>query len=100
VRLRELMTEKTTAKIKRLKRSFLLDHPSNATKEQATLLLEEVEAVLDNSVDAEALKNQIRATRRDFELDDDPTRAISDFDAFRDALDALVYREVNEVQER
>ena len=98
--MREITTEKTGAKIKRLKRSFLLDHPANAVKEQATLLLEEVEAVLDNSVDAEALRSQIRATRRDFELDDDPTQPIGDFDAFRDALESLVYREVNEVQQR
>ena len=65
-------------------------------------MLEEVEAVLDNSVDADALKSQIRATRRDFELDDDPTRPkpIGNFDAFRDALESLVCREVNEVQQR
>ncbi|MEV6635465.1 hypothetical protein AB0M54_32425 [Actinoplanes sp. NPDC051470] len=64
------------------------------------ILLEEVEAVLDNSVDAEALRSQIRTTRRDFELDDDPTKPIDDYNAFRDALEELVYREVNEVQER
>lgn len=98
--MREVTTEKTSAKIKRLKRSFLLDHPTNALKERASVLLEEVEAVLDNSVDAEALRSQIRTTRRDFELDDDPTKSISDFDGFRDALEQLVYREVNEAQER
>ncbi|MFG1740265.1 AAA family ATPase [Micromonospora chalcea] len=96
--VREITTEKTSAKIKRIKRSFLLDHPSNADRQQATLLLEEVEASLDNSVDAEELKSQIRTMRRDFELDEDPTAPINDFSSFRDALEALVYREINKVQ--
>ncbi|WFE53121.1 AAA family ATPase [Micromonospora sp. WMMD1155] len=97
--MREITTEKTSAKIKRIKRSFLLDHPTTADRAQATLLLEEAEAALDNSVDAEELKSHIRTMRRDFELDEDPTEPINDFGAFRDALEALVYREVNEVQE-
>lgn len=97
--MREITTEKTSAKIKRLKRSFVLDHPAGATREEATLLLEEVEASLDNSVDAEDLKSQIRGVRRTFELDDEPVEPIKDFGAFRDALDTLVYREVNEAQD-
>jgi hypothetical protein len=97
--MREITTEKTSAKVKRIRRSFLLDHPTNAIREQATLILEEIEAALDNSVDAEALKAQIRTVQRDFELDENPTDPIDDFGAFRDALEALVYREVNDVQE-
>lgn len=98
--MREIASEKTGAKIKRLKRSFMLDHPVSATREEATLLLEDVEAGLDNSVDAEDLKSQIRAVRREFELDDEPTEPIKDYGAFRDALETLVYREVNEAQEK
>ncbi|MGY0231986.1 ATP-dependent nuclease [Longispora urticae] len=97
--LREISTEKTGSKIKRLKRSFLLDSPAGATKESATLLLEEVEAALDNSVDAEELRSQIRSVRRQFGLDDDPTDYIEDFADFRNALESLVYREINDVQE-
>ncbi|MEU3645224.1 AAA family ATPase [Lentzea sp. NPDC034063] len=97
--MREITTEKTGAKIKRLKRSFLRDHPATATREEATLLLEEVEASLDNSVDAEDLKSHIRGMRRNFQLEDEPTEPINDFKAFRRALDTLVYREVNVVQE-
>jgi hypothetical protein len=97
--MREITSEKTGAKIKRLKQSFVLDHPAGATREEATLLLEEVEAALDNSVDAEDLKSQIRAVRRTFELDEEQTEPIKDFGAFRNALEILVYREVNEAQE-
>ena len=97
--MREITSEKTGAKIKRLKQSFVLDHPAGATREEATLLLEEVEAALDNSLDAEDLKSQIRAVRRTFELDEEQTEPIKDFGAFRNALEILVYREVNEAQE-
>lgn len=97
--MREIANEKISAKIKRLKRSFLLDHPITATREEVTLLLEEVEAGLDNSIDAEALRSQIRGVRRTFELDDEPTESIKDFPRLRDALEVLVYREVNDVQD-
>ncbi|MBQ1076755.1 hypothetical protein KBX06_26925, partial [Micromonospora sp. C31] len=97
--LREATTEKTSAKIKRLKRSFLLDHPTWASREAALLLLDDIETGLDNSIDAEDLRSQIRSVRRDFTLDDEPTEPIPDFPGFRSALDKLVYREINEVQE-
>ena len=97
--LREATTEKTSAKIKRLKRSFVLDHPTWSSREAATLLLDDIENGLDNSIDAEDLKSQIRGVRRDFTLDDEPTERIADFSGFRSALDKLVYREINEVQE-
>ncbi|OUD00115.1 AAA family ATPase [Streptosporangium minutum] len=97
--LREITTEKISARIKRLKRSFLLDHPVGATREQATLHLEDIEAGLDNSLAAEDVKSQIRTIRREFKLDDEPNEPISDFKAFRDALDMLVYHQVNQVQE-
>lgn len=97
--IREITSEKTRDKIKRLKRSFLLDHPAGATRADATLLLEDIDAVLDDSVDAEDLRSEMRRVRRRFELDDDPNEMINDFDAFRDELETLVYREVNEAQQ-
>ncbi|WP_406841874.1 AAA family ATPase (plasmid) [Streptomyces sp. AHU1] len=98
--LREISTERTTSKIKRLRASFLLDHPVTATREQAALLLEEIDASLDNSVDAEDLRSQLRALRRDFTLDEEPLDPIHDFPAFQDALQALAYRPVNAAQEQ
>lgn len=97
--VREITTEKTSAKVKRLKRSFMLDHPNTATREQGLLLLEEIDANLDGSVDAEALRSTMRGIRRAHKLDDDPTEPIKDYVAFRDALEVLAYREINEVQD-
>ncbi|GGN98844.1 AAA family ATPase [Microbispora bryophytorum] len=96
---REIATERISAKIKRLKRSFLIDHPTGATREQAALLLEDIEAGLDNSAEAEEVKGQIRKIRRQFELDDEPIEPIADYEDFREALETLVYRQLNGVQE-
>jgi hypothetical protein len=41
----------------------------------------------------------MREVRRKFELDDEPTELIGDFDDFREALDGLVYSEVIGSQE-
>ncbi|WP_419664766.1 ATP-dependent nuclease [Streptomyces sp. 2-1] len=98
--LREIATERTTSKIKRLRKSFLLDHPSGATREQATLLLEDIDAMLDNSVDAEDLRSQTRAVRRDFSLDEEPLDLIDDYEAFQEALQSLAYRPVNAAQDQ
>lgn len=97
--LRLITTEKTSAKLKRLKRSFLLDHPSGATKETAKLFFEEIDAVLDGSVDADDLRIQLRAITRAHELEDNPTDLIGDYSVFCNALETLAYREVNQVQE-
>lgn len=70
----------------------MLNHRAGATRGKATLLLEEVEAALDSSVDAEDLKGQTRTMRRTFELDEEPTEPIKNFRAFRDALETLIYR--------
>jgi len=98
--LREITTERTTSKIKRLRKSFLLDHPASATREQATILLEDIDATLDNSVDADDLRSQLRTLRRNFALDEEPRDRIDDFSAFQDALQKLAYRPVNEAQDQ
>ncbi|MEU3290428.1 AAA family ATPase [Streptomyces longwoodensis] len=98
--LREITTERTTSKIKRLRSSFLLDHPAGATREQATVLLEDIDASLDNSVDADDLRGQLLAVRRTFALDEEPRDPIEDFAAFQEALQKLAYRPVNAAQEQ
>lgn len=98
--MREIAVEKTGSKIKRLTNSFVLDHPQVAAREHATILLEEIEANLDNSVDSEELRHEILKMRREFMLDEDPAEPVEEFVEFRAALTRLVYREVNEVQEQ
>ncbi|MEW1926780.1 AAA family ATPase [Streptomyces sp. NPDC088360] len=97
--LREITTERTTTKVKRLRNAFLLDHPAGATREQATLLIEDIDASLDNSADADDLRNQLLTLRRTYHLDQEPRDPIDDFDAFQQALQKLAYRPVNAAQQ-
>ncbi|WP_427923938.1 AAA family ATPase [Streptomyces sp. cg40] len=98
--LREIATERTTSKIKRLRGSFLQDRPDSATREQAALLFEDIEAALDNSVDADDLRIQLQALRRDFALDEEQLGPVDDFPAFQAALQSLAYRPVNAAQDQ
>jgi hypothetical protein len=77
--MRELTVEQTGSKIKRLKKSFLMDHPTTATKAQVLVLLEDIDASLDSSLDADAIRNQIVSTKRVLGLDgkaSDPHRGL------------------------
>jgi hypothetical protein len=96
---RDYMTEKTSSRINRSRSSFLLDHPDRATREDADLLIEEIETTLDSSLDADELRLQLRRLRVDFDLDQDVAEDISDYGAFKDALVALVYALRRESQE-
>lgn len=95
---REVASERISSKINRLRASFLRDHPDHAKREEAMLLLEDIEADLDSSVDAEALRSQLRTIRRDFELDE-LSQPVQDYDAFKRALSSLAYLEVRLSQE-
>jgi hypothetical protein len=99
--MRDIATEKTSAKIKRIKTSFLLDRPHGATREQALVLLEDIEAALETrkSLDDEELRLQVRRLRNDHKLENDPAEPIEDYNRFREALDTLTYRQINEVQD-
>ena len=97
--MKDIATEKVGSKVRRLTRLFLRDHPSSATREQAAVLMEEIDASLDNSFDAEDLKSRTRHVRRTFTLDEEPMALIEDFDAFRSILDTLVYGAVIRVQD-
>lgn len=98
--MREFTADKTGTKVKRLKNAFLLDHPQTATKAQVIMLLEEVAASLDNSADADHLRNEMVSIKRDHQLDGRPSDAIADYPAFRDALSRLAYKLLNEVQRK
>lgn len=88
---REVLEERIEAKIERLKNTFKQDHPASATREEAGIFFEELEEVLDSSKESEAIRAKLLRIRREFELDDDVAKDISDFQRFLDDLDALKY---------
>jgi hypothetical protein len=97
--MKDIATEKIGSKVRRLTRLFLRDHPATATREQAAVLMEEIDASLDNSLESEDLKSRTRDVRRRFRLDDEPTAQVDDLGAFRSILDTLVYGVVIKVQD-
>ncbi|WNV83878.1 AAA family ATPase [Umezawaea sp. Da 62-37] len=96
--MREFTADKTDTKVKRLKDSFLLDHPDTATKAQVAMLLEEVAASLDNSADADHLRNHMLLIKRNHHLDGKTSDSIPDYSAFKDDLAKLAYALLNDVQ--
>lgn len=89
---RDYRTEKMGSRIRRAKHSFLLDHPGGATREDANLLLEEIDTVLDKSLDSEELRLEMRRLAERFDLDHDITESVEKYEDFKDALTTLAYQ--------
>ena len=88
---RELTTVRVSERVNRAKSSFLLDHSSTAKGEELLILFEELELSLDNSVEADAIRIEIGALRRDFKINDHLTEPIEDYDRFKERLEHLRY---------
>lgn len=88
---RELTAERVSARVNRAKTAFLQDRSSGAKREHAFVLFEEIERALDNSQEADEIRMELQALRRDFKIDDDPADAIEDYDRFRDRLERMRY---------
>ncbi|MBM2715115.1 AAA family ATPase [Mesorhizobium caraganae] len=68
---------------------FVRDHPRTATREEVSNLLEKVEALLDGSVEADAIQRSMQQIRRDHRLDDEPSHPVADMEKLVLALAAL-----------
>jgi predicted ATPase len=88
---RELTSERVSQRIDRAKRSFLRDHPSLAKREEAVLLIEEIEAALDDSGESDQVRAELQKLRRDFNLQADVIRPIDDYDKFKEAIERVKY---------
>jgi hypothetical protein len=89
---RELLTDRISNKVGRLKKAFLDDHShGSATKEDVILLFENIEAVLDSSDNSEAIRVVMRQLATEFKLDIDSTDNLPDYPSFRLRLEQLHY---------
>lgn len=68
---------------------FVRDHPRTATREEVSNLLEKLEALLDSSLEADAIQRSIQSIRRNHRLNDEPTRPIAEMEKLEKALAAL-----------
>jgi hypothetical protein len=93
-------SERISSRINRIKRTFLANHPSGARREDVVLFIEEVEAQLDSSLEADEVRLVLRTWVRDFELDDELERPIDDWERFRSGLEGLAYAGTQAVQQQ
>ncbi|MHA0328710.1 AAA family ATPase [Sphingomonas melonis] len=68
---------------------FKVDHPNHATREQAMIALRQIEAQLDDSPEAEAIRNAMVPIRRDHHLHEDPAARVDDYVSLLEQLAGL-----------
>lgn len=88
---RENSSERISEKVERLKKGFVYDHPNNATREQAHILFDDIEASLENDNESDAIKMSLAGIKRDFDIDNDTTKPISNYDDFKLRLESIKY---------
>lgn len=91
---RERERESISARVDREVNLFLRDLLARATKADVVILLERVEALIDNSIEGDSLLMSSRRIIDEFELNGDLSEEIDDRDALADQLEALKYAEV------
>ncbi|WP_017662009.1 AAA family ATPase [Baaleninema simplex] len=93
----KLTKEKLSQKIERHKKNFYAVHPCTARREDVTILLDEIENMLDSSKENESaeeiekIKNQIQNLRRVHQLDIEMNKIIDNFDQFKIDLERVKY---------
>lgn len=88
---RELTADRVSARVNRAKSAFLQDRSGSAKREHAFVLFEEIERALDNSTEADQIRLELQALRRDFRIDEDPAQPIEEFGRFRERLERMQY---------
>lgn len=73
--------------------SFLSDYPSTTTRERGRLLIEEIQASIDNTEEGDRVQLHTEKMRRDFELEENLKDPIDRFDEFRERVQALQYQD-------
>lgn len=88
---RETVEERLARRVERMIKSFLQDHPNGCRHEEAAILLEDLDAILVDSKEADDFRYAMKGIRREFgiaELKPDP---LVQYDRFKDALGQLRY---------
>jgi hypothetical protein len=96
---RESTQERISRRLDRAVKSFLRDHPTGCRREDALILLEDIESVLDSSQEADYVRMQVQALRRRFDLNEPKPGPVEDFPGFTEGLCRVRYSAVNAVQE-
>jgi predicted ATPase len=95
---RDSMQERISQRIDRSIKAFLRDHTVSSRREDAMLLLEEIDAVLDESLEADQVRMQLQQLRRQHDLTEPKPGLVEDLPKFTDGLRRVRYSAVNAVQ--
>lgn len=101
----KLTQEKLSQKIERLKKNFLSLHTISARREDAVILLDEIESILEDNLEneslleIEAIKKAIQNLRRDYKLDIEISKSIDDYKGFETGLGRIKYAGLLATQE-
>lgn len=97
--VRELTMERVGSRVDRAIDRFLQDFDRGARREQVVVLFEELENVLDDSKEADAIMMELKAIRRDFHLDEEFTLPVAKYDDFKTRLRRIRYTAVLAIDE-
>jgi energy-coupling factor transporter ATP-binding protein EcfA2 len=96
---RDSMQERISQRIDRSIKAFLRDHTVSSRREDAMLLLEEIDAVLDDSLEADQVRLQLQQLRREHDLTEPKPGMVEELPKFTDGLRRVRYSAVNAVQQ-
>lgn len=85
----EKLRHRVKTMVEQQRKIFVQDHPETASREQGLFLFERISDGLDNSLDAKAVRDEMRALTAEFGLDGQANDAISNFDNFLTKLRVL-----------
>jgi hypothetical protein len=96
---RDATHERISQRIDRSIKAFLRDHAASSRREDAMLLLEEIETVLDQSMEADQVRLRLQQLRRTHDLLEPKPGMIDDFAKLAEDLRKVRYSAVLAVQE-
>ena len=96
---RDSTQERISQRIDRSIKAFLRDHPASCRREDAMILMEEIDAVLDDSMEADEARLQLLRLRREHDLTEPKPGLVEDFPAFAQGLGDVRYSAVNAIQQ-
>ncbi len=85
-------------RVNRARDRFETDHPHVSRKEDILLLIDEINAQLDDSQEAEDARTTMRTWVRKYQLEEEPRSLVEDFEGFRSELVSLAYLGIRKAQ--
>lgn len=92
--------DRISSRINRIKREFVRTQKGAARREDVLDLVEHIEAQLDHSVEADAVRETLVSWRSQFNLTEDPREPVDDYGELARAITSLAYKAVRDSESR